>query len=49
MKALLRELESLVQTPEAEPGPLISIAWINAPLDRPARKAPTLDEAAPAG
>lgn len=38
INALLRDLESLATTPDPEPGPLISLAWIAAPLERPARK-----------
>lgn len=39
MNALLDELAELVWTPDPKPGPLISVAWVMAPLDRPPRKA----------
>ena len=38
INALLLELQDLVLAPEAEPGALLSIAWITAPLARPKRK-----------
>jgi len=38
INALLEELEALALAPEPNPGPLMSLAWIAAPLDRAPRK-----------
>jgi DNA-binding transcriptional ArsR family regulator len=47
INALLDELAELVGTPDPNPGPLVSVAWIMAPLERPARKTPAAGRAQP--
>lgn len=49
INALLDELTELVSEPDPQPGPLVSFAWISAPLERPRQRRRASPSAAGSG